>query len=154
MKLYALKENHLFRTAYRRGGRRTSRTVSVYAMKDRSAGLLQKQNPMKQTVNRVGISASKKVGGAVQRNRAKRVIREAYRQIDKTAGVRKGFVIVIVPKTACTVCKMQNVREDLYNCLAALSLIPGADPAGFGRPESGKPDREQAAKREKEGEPT
>ena len=124
MKHHSLKENHLFRAAYRKGGRKSSETVTVYVMKDRYAALLRKQNPMKQTVNRIGISASKKVGGAVQRNRAKRVVREALRQIEHTAGLKKGYLIVIVPKPACTVCKMQDVLADLSSCLASLSMIP------------------------------
>ena len=139
MKLYALKENHLFRKAYQKGARKSSRTLTVYAMKDRAAGLLRKQNPTHETINRIGISASKKVGGAVQRNRAKRLIREACRQIDKTVGIKRGFLIVIVPKPACTVCKMQDARRDLAFCLSALDLLrkPEEDaPAGTGTEES------------------
>ena len=128
MKLQSLKENHLFRQTYRKGGFKSSRTVSVYVLKDRAAGLLRKRNPLKQTVNRIGITASKKVGGAVQRNRAKRVIREAVRQIEKTAGLKKGYLIVIVPKPDCTVCKMQDVRSDLMRCFGALSILSGPAP--------------------------
>ena len=129
MKFQSLKENHLFRKAYRKGGFKSSRTVTVYVLKDKAAGLLRKRNPLKQTVNRIGITASKKVGGAVQRNRAKRVIREAVRQIDKTAGLKKGFLIVIVPKPECAVCKMQDVRSDLLRCFAALSMLAADMPA-------------------------
>ncbi len=133
MKHQSLKENHLFRMTYRKGGRKSSDTVTVYVLKDKAARLLRKQNPMKETVNRIGISASKKVGGAVQRNRAKRVIREALRQIERTAGLKKGYLIVIVPKPACTVCKMQDVLSDLTRCLAALSMLPEDNiPAGEG----------------------
>ena len=130
MKHQSLKENHLFRMTYRKGGRKSSDTVTVYVLKDKAARLLRKQNPMKETVNRIGISASKKVGGAVQRNRAKRVIREALWQIERTAGLKKGYLIVIVPKPACTVCKMQDVLSDLTRCLAALSMLPEEKPAG------------------------
>ena len=125
MKHQSLKENHLFRMTYRKGGRKSSDTVTVYVLKDKAARLLRKQNPMKETVNRIGISASKKVGGAVQRNRAKRVIREALRQIDHSAGLKKGYLIVVVPKPECTVCKMQDVKSDLLRCLEAVNLTAG-----------------------------
>ena len=127
MKPYALKDNYLFRKTYHAGKRKSSRTVTVYVLRDKAAGLLRKRNPMKQTINRVGISASKKVGGAVQRNRAKRLIREAYRQIDKTIGIKKGFLVVIVPKPECTVCKMQDVKRDLLYCLSSLEMLENCE---------------------------
>ncbi len=136
MKFYAITENHLYHKAYKNGKRVSSRSATVYVLRDRHAALLKKQNPEKKNLNRIGISASKKIGGAVQRNRAKRVIREAYRQIDKDTGVRKGFLIVIVPKTECTVLKMQDVKRDLQYCLAKTELLvkreapkPSADAA-------------------------
>lgn len=46
------------------------------------------------TVGRLGIAATKKLGGAVQRNRAKRLIREVFRR-NKIA---PGFDVVVVPK--------------------------------------------------------
>lgn len=123
MKLYSLKENHLYRKSYRTGRKKGSDSVVVYVMRDKAASLLKKQNPMKEKLNRVGISASKKVGGAVQRNRAKRVIREAYRLIDKEIGIKKGHIIVIVPREKCTVCSMQKVKRDLTYCLENLSML-------------------------------
>ncbi len=45
-------------------------------------------------VGRLGIAATKKLGGAVQRNRAKRLIREVFRR-NKIA---PGFDLVVVPK--------------------------------------------------------
>ncbi|MBR5312782.1 MAG: ribonuclease P protein component [Clostridia bacterium] len=130
MKFYAITENHLYRKAYKNGKRASARSISVYVLRDRHAALLKKQNPEKKTLNRIGISASKKIGGAVQRNRAKRVIREAYRQIDKETGIRTGYLIVIVPRTECTVLKMQDVKRDLHYALAKSELLVKSEKSG------------------------
>jgi len=45
-------------------------------------------------IGRLGIAATRKLGGAVERNRAKRLIREVFRR-NKLA---PGFDIVVVPK--------------------------------------------------------
>ena len=129
MKFYAITENHLYRKAYKNGKRVSTRSISVYVLRDRHASLLKKQNPEKKNLNRIGISASKKIGGAVQRNRAKRVIREAYRLIDKETGIRTGYLIVIVPRTECTVLKMQDVKRDLHYALAKAELLVRNDRA-------------------------
>jgi ribonuclease P protein component len=50
--------------------------------------------PNKLEVGRLGIAASKKLGGAVQRNRAKRLIREIFRRCNNTPGLD----IVVVPR--------------------------------------------------------
>lgn len=123
MKFIGICENHLYKKTYRSGAKKGSRNVSVYVLRDREASLLKKRNPMKTAVNRIGISASKKVGGAVQRNRAKRVIREAYRQIDKTCGVKKGYLIVFVPHERCTVSGMREVMEDIRCCFSKLGML-------------------------------
>lgn len=137
MKLQAITENHLYKKAYRAGKKKSSRTVSVYVLRDKAAGLLRRRHPEKITVNRIGISASKKIGGAVQRNRAKRVIREAYRSIDKRFGVKRGWLIVIVPRERCTVCSMKECLGDLTYCLRALDMLV---PRGESREESEKKD--------------
>ncbi|MBQ3177133.1 MAG: ribonuclease P protein component [Clostridia bacterium] len=123
MKFTAITENHLYQKAYRKGNRKSSSTLGVFVLKDRRASLLQKQHPLKIRVNRIGISASKKVGGAVQRNRAKRVIREAYRQIDREIGVKTGYLIVITPYPKAAEVKMQDVKRDLRSCLARLEML-------------------------------
>lgn len=123
MKLYPLKENHLFQKAYRGGARASSRSLSVYVLRDRHAGLLKKQNPEKEYLNRYGISASKKIGGAVQRNRAKRVVREALRQIGRECALKKGYLVVIALRENSTVVKMQEVKRDLRYCLKRTDMI-------------------------------
>ncbi len=123
MKLYALKDNYLFQKAYRGGSRAASRSLCVYVLRDRRAGLIKKQNPTGEYLNRIGISASKKIGGAVQRNRAKRVTREAFRQIGVECEMKKGYLIVIALRMPATVLKMQEVKRDLRYCLKRTDMI-------------------------------
>ena len=123
MKLYPISENHLYQKAYKNGRRASSRSVTVYVLKDRAAALIRKRDPAGRTLNRVGISASKKIGGAVERNRAKRVIREALRQIDREYDVKKGWLVVIAARYHATVLKMQDVYRDLLYCLGKAEML-------------------------------
>lgn len=150
MKNLSLKENHLFAKAYRSPKRFVTPTVAVYIMRDRHEKRLRKENPEKKSVNRVGISASKKIGGAVERNRAKRVIREAYRQLDKAHGVKSGNIIVMAAREKTAAVKMQDVMRDLQYALTRLDMLyntsgePGAaapakDPPATGAEGRGVP---------------
>lgn len=123
MKIISLKENHLFSKAYRNGKRTVCQTMAVYVMKDFHEKRLKKANPLKESINRVGITASKKIGGAVQRNRAKRIIREAYRQIDSLYGIRRGMIIVIAAREQATVLKMQDAMRDLQYALTKTDML-------------------------------
>ena len=96
MKFPAIKEHHLYNKAYRSGKHFFGRYVCVYILKDLHAGRLRREHPQKLTVNRLGLSVSKKVGGAVKRNRAKRIIRAAYSRYEDK--LKKGFLVVISAK--------------------------------------------------------
>ncbi|MEK7274475.1 MAG: ribonuclease P protein component [Candidatus Desantisbacteria bacterium] len=67
--------------------------------------------PVDSTVRRVGIVAGKKVGGAVKRNRAKRLLREAYR-LNKNKLVQ-GLDIVLVAKKMITNLTFHEVEKNL-----------------------------------------
>ena len=71
-----------FQHVYEHGARIHSRFATVFVLAN------------KLEVGRLGIAATRKLGGAVVRNRAKRLIREVFRR-NKIAS---GFDVVVVPK--------------------------------------------------------
>ena len=80
----ALKRNHIFRRLYNTKGVANSYLV-LYARRNR----LQR--------NEIGITVSKKVGGAVVRNRTRRRLREVYRLNEKL--FTPGWDIVVVARS-------------------------------------------------------
>jgi|SRR5438105_9704742 len=65
-------------------------------------------------VGRLGIAATRKLGGAVERNRAKRLIREVFRR-NKIAA---GFDVVVIPKRELLDASLSTLEADYRNLLA------------------------------------
>ena len=121
MKNIAIRENHLYSKAYRKGKSYVGRTVAVYVLRDLAAERLAKANPEKVRVNRVGLSVSKKLGGAVVRNRAKRIIRAAYDTVK--ADIKTGNLIVIAARGASVGKKSSDVAADLKKAFAYFEMF-------------------------------
>jgi len=64
-------------------------------------------------VGRLGIAATRKLGGAVQRNRAKRLIREVFRR-NKIAA---GFDVVVIPKRDLLDASLSTIEADYRTLL-------------------------------------
>ena len=94
-----LNDNKIFLRLYKKGKCIVSREMVIYIRKNRLP------------YNRLGITAGKKIGNAVKRNRAKRVIRQAYRENEIAMPV--GIDIVIVARVPATVEKSTVIS----NCL-------------------------------------
>lgn len=69
---------------------------------------------------RLGVSVNRKVGGAVERNRVKRTLREAFWNLDGQLPPRHDFVIVARSEIKDLIERegMNGVRENLEEALA------------------------------------
>lgn len=111
-KLIALKMNKEFKRVFYRGKSAVFPAVVVYCNKNRRKN------------NRLGISVSKKIGCAVKRNRAKRVIREAYLSvIDSVDNSKCCYDFVIVARNRCVYQKSTEVAQQINKALKKIGLI-------------------------------
>ncbi len=123
MKEFAIKENHLFVKAYTKGKRYVTHTVAVYVLRDYKAGKLRKENPQKEFLNRIGFTATTKLGHAVVRNRCKRIMREAYRMVAAEHEIGTGNLIVIVAREGAVSATSRQVKRDLLRSFKKMELI-------------------------------
>ena len=125
MKNYAIKEHHLYNKAFHRGERFVTKTVAVYVLRDYAAKRLMKANPEKKYLNRVGLSVGKRLGGAVTRNRAKRLLREAYRQVKQAYGIKCGYLVILAARDEIRDKKAGDVTRDLLRAFRSLDMLEG-----------------------------
>jgi ribonuclease P protein component len=90
-----------FQQVYERGRKIHSRYATVFVL------------PNTLGISRLGIAATRKFGGAVQRNRAKRLIREVFRR-NKIA---RGLDIVVVPRRELLGASLNALEADYRNLL-------------------------------------
>ncbi|MBE6712493.1 MAG: ribonuclease P protein component [Ruminococcaceae bacterium] len=88
-KIVPIKENHLFSKVYAKGKKASEKNIAVYVL-----------NNYKTNETRLGITTGKKLGNAVQRSRARRLIREAYRLLLKKYNFQRPYLIVVVARNA------------------------------------------------------
>ena len=122
MKFTAITENHLYSKAYSKGKRAVTSALAVYVLPDYAAKRLAKAHPQKITVNRIGLTTSKTLGGAVVRSRCRRLMREAMRLIIKDKPLKVGFLIVIAARHGMLRLKMDEVKKQLNYALKKLEM--------------------------------
>lgn len=104
-----LNQNRDFLRLYKKGSTIVSKNIVLYFKKN------------KFDYNRLGITVSKKIGKAVLRNRAKRIIKEAYRSLE--GSVSSGYDFVIVARVSINGKKMGEIAESLEKMLKKSGII-------------------------------
>ena len=92
-------------------------------LRDYAAKRLMLANPEKKYFNRVGLSVGKRLGGAVVRNRAKRLLREGYRAIKTGYGLKAGYLVVLAARDEIRGKKADDVTRDMLRAFRALGML-------------------------------
>lgn len=119
---YTICENHLYSKAYSKGKKYVGKRVIVYVLPDYAASRIAKADPKGERHNRIGITATKKLGNAVFRSRTRRIIRAAYEEVRKRQPMKTGFLIVIVARASIQGAKTRHISYDLQTAFERLGL--------------------------------
>lgn len=97
-----------FELIYKTGTKRSGRLMTMFA-REREAGAA-----------RLGIAATRKIGAAVARNRAKRLVREVFRHHKPAAPVD----IVVVPRREMLAAPFERVEAEFTSLLNRCAASP------------------------------
>jgi ribonuclease P protein component len=109
----SLKKNHEFRRLYAKGKSAVSPILVLYCRKNG------------QRVNRIGITAGKKVGNAVQRNRIRRRLKECYRTNEARFSV--GYDLILVARVRIGSASYQQIEGQMLRLSGRLGLLKQED---------------------------
>jgi len=114
-----LKKNHEFKRLYNKGKSAASQCVVVYCRRNGRAE------------NRLGITVSAKLGGAVQRNRIRRRLKEIYRTNEERFST--GYDIVIVARMRSRFAGFVELQSSVLSLTKKLNLAAGGNNAAHGQ---------------------
>lgn len=108
-----VKSNGDFRRAYARGRSYPDPALVTIVIRNRAG------------ISRIGITTGKKIGGAVQRNRARRVIRAAFDGFREQ--VKPGYDIIFVARAKTCRIKSTALSPVMKRQLTAAGLLSGEE---------------------------
>ncbi len=108
-KLTTLDQNYLFARAYRSKISFASPILVTYVLRKKRGGV------------RIGITASKKIGCAVKRNRARRIVKAAASKLLENAG--GSFDIVFVCRAATVAKKSTDIEPVMRRQLTSAGVL-------------------------------
>ena len=105
-----LRKDSDFRRVYKHGKSFANRYLVMYIMRNNLE------------YNRVGISVSKKVGNAINRNKIRRRIKESYR-LNIDANVKYGYDIVFIARVAIKEADYKDIEKSMTHLIRKAGLI-------------------------------
>ncbi|NLS45259.1 MAG: ribonuclease P protein component [Firmicutes bacterium] len=108
-KTQRLRKNEEFRRVFDSGKSFVGRNLVIYTYENGFS------------YNRVGVTVSRKFGGAVERNQLKRILREAWR--NQKGKLQKGFDLVIVPRMKAKAASFQEISRELQQLLERSDIL-------------------------------
>ena len=110
-KYVTVKENRDFSRIYHKGRSFVSPVLVTYVIKNRSGNI------------RYGITTGKKIGNAVKRSRARRVIRASYYQL--YSEIKPGHDIIFVARGKTPFVTSQTVMQAMKKHLESAGVLKG-----------------------------
>ena len=108
-KEYRLRKKYMFAYCYKAGKIAHAKSCFMYYATSKNKNV------------KIGVSVSKKVGGAVQRNRARRIIREAI--APHLSCINNDYNIIIVARDNFLSFDFNDVKQDIEHLLKKAGLI-------------------------------
>lgn len=127
MKHPTIKENHLFGKVYKQGKAIKGRYTVVYVLRDLAYGKLLRRDPHRKSFNRVGLTVTKTIGGAVVRSRVRRILRAGLTEAEKRK-MTEGKLIVICARNAAANAKSTDIAKELISHFEKLGLYLKTSP--------------------------
>lgn len=109
----SLKKNYEFRRLYSKGKSAATPLLVVYCRKNG------------RNYNQIGITVSKKLGNAVQRNRIRRRLKEIYRTGEERFA--PGYDMVVVARTRGGFASFKQLRSAFFHACSKLGLLTAAE---------------------------
>ena len=104
-----LKQNYEFRRLYQKGASSAGSCMVLYCRKNKLGH------------NRLGLTASVKLGHAVVRNRARHRLREVYRL--NSPQLRKGWDIILVARSRTVTASWKELNDTFLRLCRKLDLL-------------------------------
>lgn len=109
-----LRHGHQFRRVYEQGRRIPGRLAVLYVVEAAAS-------PSPGAARMIGVITGRAIGGAVERNRARRLMREAFRL--NRQKLKDNFQMIVVARTAIRGAGFTEVQAELLRLLRAAGMM-------------------------------